>query len=132
MDCASGQPARHGPFSHLYLRTVMMVLASVVATSFAIMLLFSLPSRLRLCATPFSVKGVGASVSSPYSSYTAPRSGYCTSTRTFHSMRAPLFSLSSDVSFVFLDFAMFFLPNLLPPPTVAAASRSMLVDAGTG
>jgi hypothetical protein len=43
-----------------------------------------------------------------------------------------LFSLSSDVSFVFLDFAMFFLPNLLPPPTVAAASRSMLVDAGTG
>jgi hypothetical protein len=45
-------------------------------------------------------------------------------------MRAPLFS-SSDVSFVFLVFALFFLPNLLPPPTVIAASRPTLVDAGT-
>jgi hypothetical protein len=34
--------------------------------------------------------------------------------------------------FVFLAFALFFLPNLLTPPTVAAASRPTLVDAGTG
>jgi hypothetical protein len=46
-------------------------------------------------------------------------------------MRAPSFSPSSDVSFVFPVFAQFFLPNLLSPPTVAAASRPTLVDAGT-
>ena len=114
----------------------MMVLASVATTSFAILLLFSLPSCLHLRATPFSAEGVGAGASSPYSSDTSPdtdsRSGYCTSTRTFHIMRAPSFSPSSDVPFVFPAFALFFLPNLLPPPTVAAASRPTLVDAGTG
>jgi hypothetical protein len=47
-------------------------------------------------------------------------------------MHAPLFSLSSDVPFVFPGLRLFFLPNLLPPPTVAAASRPMLADAGTG
>jgi hypothetical protein len=47
-------------------------------------------------------------------------------------MRAPSFSLSLDVPFVFPAFALFFRPNLLPLPTVAAASRPMLVDAGTG
>jgi hypothetical protein len=31
-------------------------------------------------------------------------------------MCASLFSSLSDVSFVFLAFALFFLPNLLPPP----------------
>jgi hypothetical protein len=61
-----------------------------------------------------------------------PHSGYCTSTRTFHSMRAPSFLPSSDVPFVFHGFTLFFLPNLLPPPTIAAASRPTLVDAGTG
>jgi hypothetical protein len=128
MGRASGRLARHGPFDHLYLRTIMMVLASVATTSFVILLLFSLR------ATPFLAEGVGACASSPYSSNTSPntdsRSGYCTSMRTFHIMRAPLFS-SSDVSFVFLVFALFFLPNLLPPPTVIAASRPTLVDAGT-
>jgi hypothetical protein len=98
----------------------MIVLDSVVATSFVILLLFSLPSCLRLRATPFSAEGVEADASSPYSSdtspYTDPRSGYCTSMRTFHSMRAPLFSPLSEVSLVFLAFAMFFLPNLLPRP----------------
>jgi hypothetical protein len=136
MGHASGRPARHDPFGYLYLHTIMMISASVVATSFVIMLLFSLPSCLRICATPFSVECVGAGASSPYSSDTSPdtvpRSGYCTSMRTFHSMRAPSFSPSSDVPFVFLDFALFFLPNLLPPPTIAVASRPMLVDAGTG
>jgi hypothetical protein len=114
----------------------MMVITLVVATSFTILLLLSLPSCLRLCATSFSAQGEGAGASSPYSSDinldTDPRSGYCTSTRTFHIMRAPSFLPSSDVSFVFPAFAPFFLPNLLPPPTVAAASRPTLVDMGMG
>jgi hypothetical protein len=112
----------------------MMVVASVAISSFVILLLFSLLSCLHLRATPFSAEGVGANVSSPYSSNISPdidsRSGYCTFTRTFHIMRAPSFSLSSDVPFVFLASVLFFLPNLLS--TVAAASRPTLVDAGTG
>jgi hypothetical protein len=87
-------------------------------TSFVILLLFSLPSWLRLRAAPFSTEGVGAGASSPYSSNTSPntdpRSGYCMSTRTFHSMRAPSFSPLSDIPFVFPVFALFFLPNQLP------------------
>jgi hypothetical protein len=70
MGHASSQPATHDLFDHLYLR---MVLASVAATLFPIMLLFlSLPSCLRLRTTPFSAESVGASVSSPYSSDTSP------------------------------------------------------------
>jgi hypothetical protein len=46
-------------------------------------------------------------------------------------MRAPSFLPSSDVPFIFPAFALFFLPNLLSPPTVATASRLTLVDAGT-
>jgi hypothetical protein len=84
---------------------------------------------------PFSAEGVGACASFPFSSETSPdidsRSGYYTSTRTFHIMRASSFSPSLDVPFVFPAFALFFLPNLLPPPTVAVASRPTLVDAGT-
>jgi hypothetical protein len=135
MGCAPGRPTRHDLFCHLYLLIIMMVLASVAATSFVMLLLFSLPSYLRLRAIPFST-GVGADASSPYSSDTSPdtdpRSGYCTSTRTFHSMHAPSFSSSLDVPFVFPTFALFFLPNLLLSPTVVAASRPTLVDAGTG
>jgi hypothetical protein len=63
MGRTPGRPARHGPFSHLYLRTIMMVLASVATTSFDILLLFSLQSCLRLRATPFSAEGVGVGVS---------------------------------------------------------------------
>jgi hypothetical protein len=37
-----GPGRKHDPFGHLYLRTIMMVLASVAATSFVILLLFSL------------------------------------------------------------------------------------------
>jgi hypothetical protein len=127
------QPARHNPFVHLYLRTIMMALASIAATSFVILLLFSL-SCLRLHA--FSAEGVGAGASSPYSSDTSPdtdpRSGYCASTRMFHSMHAPSFSSSLDAPFVFPVFALFFLPNPLSLLTVAAASRPTPVDAGTG
>ena len=112
-----------------------MVLASVATTLFIILLLFSLPSCLHLRATPFSAEGVGACASSPYSSDTSHStdscSGYCMSTRTFHIMRVPSFSPSSNVPFVFRAFALFFLPKLLPPPTVAVASRLTLVDAGT-
>jgi hypothetical protein len=136
MGRASRRPARHRSFGHLYLRTIIMVLASIAPTSFAMVLLFSLPSCLRLCATPFSAKGVGAGASSPYlpdtSLNTNPHSGYCTSTRTFHSMHAPSFSSSSDVLFVFPAFALFFLPNLLPLPTVVATSQPTLVDEGMG
>jgi hypothetical protein len=137
MGRASGRPTRHGPFSHLYLRTIMMVPASVAATLFVVLFLFPLPSclRLRLRATPFSTQGVRAGASSPYSSDTSldtdPRSGYCTSMRTFHNTPTPSFSLSSDVLFVFPVFALFFLPNLLPLPTFTAASRLTFVDAGT-
>jgi hypothetical protein len=136
MGRASCRRARHDPFDHLYLRTIMMTLASFATTSFVILLLFSLPSCFHLRATPFSTESVGEGASFPYSSNTSPdtdsRSGYCTSTRMFHIMRAPSFSSSSNVPFVFPAFALFFLPNLLPPPTVAAESRPMLVDAGAG
>ena len=135
MGRASGRLASHDLFGHLYLRTIMMVLVSVATTSFTILLLFSLPSCLHLHTTPFSAEGVGAGASSPYSSDTSPdtdsRSGYCMSTRTFHIIRAPLFSPSSDVPFVFPAFVLFFLPNLLPPSTFATTSRPMLVDEGT-
>jgi hypothetical protein len=64
MGCASGRLARHGLFGHLYIRTIMMVIVSVATTSFAILLLFSLPSCLHLRAIPFSAEGVGACASS--------------------------------------------------------------------
>jgi hypothetical protein len=51
MGRAPDQPARHDSFGHLYLRTIMMVLVLVAATSFVILLLFSLHSCLRICAT---------------------------------------------------------------------------------
>ncbi|PWZ23039.1 hypothetical protein Zm00014a_008976 [Zea mays] len=120
MGRVSGRLARHDPFDHLYLCMIIMVLASVATTSVAILLLFSLPSCLHLRATPFSAEGVGVGASSSYSSDTTPdtdsRSGYCTSTRTFHIMCAPSFSSSSDVPFVFPSFGLFFHPNLLPCP----------------
>jgi hypothetical protein len=47
-------------------------------------------------------------------------------------MHTPSFSSSSDVPFIFPVFALFFLPNLLSPPTVAAASRPTLVNAVRG
>jgi hypothetical protein len=122
-----GRLARHGPFGYLYLHTIIRVLASVATISFVILLLLSHPSCLHLRVTPFSAEGVGAGASSPHSSDTSPntdsRSGYCTFTRMFHIMRALSFSPSSDVLFVFPAFALFFHPNLLSLPTVAATSR---------
>jgi hypothetical protein len=96
---------------------------------------FLSPPCIRLRA-PILGRGRGRRCILPYSSDTSPdtypRSGYCTSTRTFHSTHTPSFSSSSDVPFVFSIFVLFVLPNLLPLPTVAAVSRSTLVDAGTG
>jgi hypothetical protein len=69
---------------------------------------------------PFSVEGVGASASSPYSSDTSPdtdpRSGYCTSTRMFYSIHAPLFSPLSDVLFVFCPSLCSSSPTRCPRP----------------
>jgi hypothetical protein len=53
MGRASGQLARHGPFSHLYLRMKMIVLTSVATTSFVI-LLFSLSPHASTSAPPHS------------------------------------------------------------------------------
>jgi hypothetical protein len=72
MGRASGRLARHDSFDHLYLRTIMMVPASVITTSFVILLLFSLPSCLHLRATSFSAEGVGACAFSSYSSTPTP------------------------------------------------------------
>jgi hypothetical protein len=80
---------------------------------------FYLSPHASTSAPPHSRQRAGVCASFPHSSDTSPdidsRSGYCMSTRTFHIMRAPLFSPSSNVSFVFPAFALFFLPNLLPP-----------------
>jgi hypothetical protein len=93
-------------------------------------ILFStLPSCFRLRIILFSIEGMGADVSFPYSfdigSDINSRSGYC----TFHSIHVSSFSPSSNVPFVLLVFALFFLPNQLP--MVAVASRPTLVNAGT-
>ena len=113
-----------------------MVLASVAATSFAILLFFLSPLMPPLPRHPILGRGRWSRRHLPvfvrYQPRHRPTSGYCTFTRTFHIMCAPSFSSSSDVPFVFLAFALFFLPNLLPPPTVAATSQPMLVNAGTG
>jgi hypothetical protein len=120
MGRASGRLARHDSFGHLYLHTIMMVLASVATTSFAILLLFSLPSCLHLRATPILDRGCRSRRLSPYSPDISPgidsRSGYCTSTRTFYIMRAPSFPPPSDVPFVFRAFALFFHPTCCPRP----------------
>jgi hypothetical protein len=71
---------------------------------------------------PFSAEGVGAGASSPYSSDTSPdtdpHSGYCTSTRMFHSMRAPLFLPLDVVCLPALH------PILPPHPVAPAHGRS--------
>jgi hypothetical protein len=83
---------------------------------------FSLSPHVSTSAPPHSrqrSEDVGADASSSYSSDssldTDSCSGYCTSTRTFHVMRAPSFSPSSDVPFVFPDFALFFHPQPAAP-----------------
>jgi hypothetical protein len=59
MGRASGRPTTHDPFGHLYIGTIMMVLASVAATSFAILLLFS-PLMLLSPRHPILGRGRGS------------------------------------------------------------------------
>jgi hypothetical protein len=54
MGHASGRPVRHVSFGHLYLRTIMMLLALVAAISFVILLLFSLSPHASTSAPPHS------------------------------------------------------------------------------
>jgi hypothetical protein len=135
MGRVSGRLSRHDLFRHIYLRTIMMVLALSCRNLVRHPVLFSLSLMSPPPCHPFSAEGVRAGASSLYSSDTNPDTdphGYCTSTRTFHNLRAPPLLPSSDIPFVFTTFALFFLPNLLPPSTIIAASRPRLVDAGTG
>jgi hypothetical protein len=60
MGYASDQPAKHGPFGHLYLHTIMMVLASIIATSFVILLLFSLSPHVFASTPPILGRGRGS------------------------------------------------------------------------
>jgi hypothetical protein len=135
MGCAPDQPARHNPFSHLYLHTIMMVLVSIVANSFVILLLFSLLSCLHLHTThsrqraweqapPPRIRPTPAPT--PTRAVAIARPQGCFTACTHH--RSP----SSNVTFVFPAFTLFFLSNLLSLPTVTTASRPTLVDAGTG
>jgi hypothetical protein len=135
MGRAPNQPARHVPFGHLYLHTIMMVLASVAATSFVILLLFSLPSCLRLRATHSRQRAWEQAPHHrirPTPAPTPTRAVAIACPRECHSMHTPSFSPSSGVPFVFPAFALLFLPNLLPLPTVTSTSRPTLVGAGTG
>jgi hypothetical protein len=104
-----GWPARHGPFGHLYLHTIMMVICLSCRHLVHHPVFLSLLIPPPLCH-PILDRVVGAGTSSSYSSDTSPdtdpRSGYCTSTRTFHSMHAPSFSSSPDVLFIFPSCSM--------------------------
>jgi hypothetical protein len=97
MGPALGRLARHDPFGHLYLHTIMMILVSVATTSFDILLVFSLPSCLHLRATPFSAEGVGTGAYSPYSADTSPdtdlHSGYCVHEEVSHHARTIVFTV---------------------------------------
>jgi hypothetical protein len=132
------QPVRHGPFDHLYLCTVMMILASVVATSFVILLLFSLPSCLRGSASTPPILGRGCEskrllpVFARYQSRHRPmqwllhvHEGVSQHARTLffavvgRPVRLPVLRPVLP-------------PNLLPLPTVTVTSRPTLVDVDTG
>jgi hypothetical protein len=118
MGRASVRLARHGLFGHLYLRTIMVVLASVAHLS--PFYFFSLPSWLYLRATHSRQR---AYASSPYSSDTSldtdSRSGYCTSTRMFHIMRTIIFAIVGRL--VRLPGLRLILP---PQPAALAHGRS--------
>jgi hypothetical protein len=136
MGRAPEQPAIHDPFGHLYLRMIMMVLTSIAAISFVILLLYSLPSCLRLRTThsrkrvweqgpPPRIRPTPAptptrtvAIARPRGCFTACMHHRFHRRRTSHSSSRPSPCSSS--------------PNLLPLSTVATASRPTLVDAGTG
>jgi hypothetical protein len=65
MGRALGRPVVHDPFGHLYLRMIMMVLTSVAATSFVILLLFS-PPHASASAPPHSWQRAWEQALPPY------------------------------------------------------------------
>jgi hypothetical protein len=108
-----------------------MVIASIAATSFSI-LLFSLSLHASASAAPHSRQRAWEQAPPPRirptPAPTPTRKVSIARPRECFTSCAPSFSSSSDVPFVFSAFALFFLPNLLPPLTVTAASRPTLVD----
>jgi hypothetical protein len=137
MGRALGRPTRHGSFGYLYLHTIMMVLVSVDATSFVILLLFSLPSCLHLGATHSRQRAC---------EHAPPPRIRPTPAPTPNRTAQWLLHVHGDVSqhtrtivFVVIERPVR-LPSLRPvlplqpaaPPTVVAVSRPTLVDAGTG
>jgi hypothetical protein len=136
MVLASGRPARHAPFGHLYLSTIMMVFALVFATSFDI-LLFSLSPHVSASAPPHSQQRAWEQTPPPHIWLTptptltrtvaiAPPRGRFT-TCAQHRFRCHRTSRSS-----FRSSPCSSSPTHCPPPTVAAESRPTLVHMGTG
>jgi hypothetical protein len=135
MGRASGQPSRHDPFGHLYLRTIMMVLASVSATSFVILPSFLSPLMSLPPRHPILSRGCGSRCLLPVFVRHQPR-------------HRPVWLLHvhEDVSqhACTIVFAVVGHPVRLPglrpvlppqptaPPMVAATSRPRLVDSGIG
>jgi hypothetical protein len=135
MGRASDRPARHDPFDHLYLRTIIMIFVSVATTLFAIPTSF-----LSLLMPPppcHPILGRGRkSKHLPVFVLHQPR----------HRLAQWLLHVHEDVShhacttvFAIIErpIRLSGLRHVLPPqpaapPTVAVASRLTLVDAGTG
>jgi hypothetical protein len=135
MGRASGRLARHDPFDHLNIHTIMMVIAfschQFVRHSTSFLSPFMPPpsrhpilgrGRRSRCLLPVFVRHQPRHLAQWLLHVHEDVSHHaCT-----------IVFASSDVPFVLSAFALFFLPNLLPPHTVAAASRPTLVDTGTG
>ena len=132
MGRASGPPTRHDPYGHLYLHTIMIVLASVAATSFAILLLFSLFS-CPASTPPHSRQRASEQAPPPRIRPTPTRALAIARPRgrftacAHHRFRCYWMPRSSSRPSPCSSF-----PTYCPPPTVSAASRPTLVDAGTG
>jgi hypothetical protein len=132
MGRASGRLARHGSFGHLYLRTIMMILASVATTLSVILLLFSLPS----CLHPILGRGRRSRHLLPLFVRQQPRHRLAqwllhVNEYVSHHARTIVFTVVGRLIRI-----PCIRPVLPPQPatplTVAAASRPTLVDASTG
>ena len=137
MRRASGRLARHGPFGHPYLCPIMMALDSISCRHLVRHPASFLSSHMPPPPChPILGRGRGSRRLLPVFIRHQPQHRPAQWLLHVHEdvsqMRAPSFSPSSFVPFVFPTFALFFLPNLLPPPMIAATSRPTLVDAGTG
>jgi hypothetical protein len=135
MGRASGRPVIHGPFGHLYLRTIMMVLASVVAPRSS-SCFFSLSPHASAFAPPHSrqraweqappprIRPTPAPTPTRVVAIARPRERFtvCVHHRFHHRRPSHSSSRPSPCSSS--------LTNCLP--TVVAASRPMLFDTGMG